>query len=81
MLVLADCLKDKAGWAIYCSACLFCDKGCSDSGGRDQLEKKLALLCFVMSVEREDSLISHKGSSSDGICIERVVWKKDRLKE
>ena len=56
---------DNAGCAIYCSACLFCDKGCQDGGGTRSTRMK-ALLCFVfvysvMSVVCEDSLISHKG--------------------
>ena len=64
MLVLADCLVDNAGCAIYCSACFFCDKGCSD-GGWDEINSDEAcfvcLLGSVMSVWCEDSLISHKG--------------------
>ena len=43
MLVLADCLVDNAGWAMYCSACFLCDKGCSDGGGTRSTRMKLAL--------------------------------------
>ena len=48
MLVLADCLMDNAGCAIYCPACLFCDKGCNDGGRMRSTRIKLAF--FVGSV-------------------------------